>query len=170
MSLTPPLHLNQRYKWQDPSPFSRHDKVLDAVLKSPQNPEFCVFRCSQRPPKMRLVALFFVLHFCLAVESLNASSTISLFYEKRGPHPFPLPDCPAGARLCDFFNGAYCYNTTAGDSCCEDGSGKFLFFVVSCTCADIAPGICSGGLQCGTGLAANRCCEVVRQKLQQEPQ
>lgn len=33
------------------------------------------------------------------------------------------PDCPEGARLCDAFNGAHCFNQKAGDQCCDDGSG-----------------------------------------------
>jgi len=52
--------------------------------------------------------------------------------------------CPPGSDLCIYLAAAGCVNLTAGDTCCIDGSG-----------------ICSGGLECGTGVAASRCCEIV---------
>lgn len=86
----------------------------------------CMCRYLWGPINMRLVALLFILYLCLTVRSLDTSNIPLRMYERRGPHSFPLPQCPAGARLCDFFNGAYCYNETAGDSCCGDGTGKSL--------------------------------------------
>ncbi|KAI1623888.1 hypothetical protein EDD37DRAFT_443291 [Exophiala viscosa] len=55
----------------------------------------------------------------------------------------PDNTCPIGGNLCVYFAGASCVNVTAGDTCCIDGSG-----------------VCSGGFECGTGVAASRCCEV----------
>ncbi len=55
---------------------------------------------------------------------LTASNATMLIHERRVPHQLPLPDCPTGTQLCDFFIGAYCYNATAGDNCCDDGSGR----------------------------------------------
>lgn len=35
-----------------------------------------------------------------------------------------FPECPQGTRLCDIRNGAFCFNSTNGGVCCEDGSGQ----------------------------------------------
>ncbi|EXJ79467.1 hypothetical protein A1O3_08969 [Capronia epimyces CBS 606.96] len=51
-------------------------------------------------------------------------------------------DCPAGSSLCVYFSGESCVDTSVGDVCCADGSG-----------------VCSGGFQCGTGVAAALCCQ-----------
>ncbi|KAK5033461.1 hypothetical protein LTS07_003765 [Exophiala sideris] len=52
------------------------------------------------------------------------------------------PNCAAGNFLCVYFAGQSCINQNGGDTCCADGSG-----------------ICSNGFECGTGVAAGRCCQ-----------
>ncbi|KAI1614892.1 hypothetical protein EDD37DRAFT_404036 [Exophiala viscosa] len=59
---------------------------------------------------------------------------------KRGSAP--TPTCATGNFLCVYFAGQSCINVNGGDTCCVDGSG-----------------ICSNGFECGTGVAAGRCCQ-----------
>lgn len=73
---------------------------------------------------MRISTLFTVAYLLLCLTLIHAKNLSQPSYPKRGAHPFPLPSCPTGARLCDFFNGAYCFNPSVGDSCCGDGSGE----------------------------------------------
>ncbi len=70
--------------------------------------------------------------------------------------------CPSGSDLCIYLAAAGCVNLTAGDTCCIDGSGNSALGLASPRDWLTSPlGICSGGLECGTGVAASRCCEIV---------
>lgn len=78
--------------------------------------------------------------------------------------------CPNGSSLCLYLAGAGCVNSTAGDTCCVDGSGILFFLACSTLSAkNSSLGICSGGLQCGTGVALSRCCEVVSAQNEEKP-
>lgn len=46
-----------------------------------------------------------------------------------------FPTCPDGARLCDAFDGAHCFNQAVGDRCCDDGSGMLSHI----SCALVTP-------------------------------
>lgn len=79
---------------------------------------------SRTSTSMRVASLSTVTCLSLYFPLLHANNLSEPTQLKRGAHPFPLPSCSVGARLCDFFNGAYCFDPGAGDSCCDDGSGK----------------------------------------------
>ena len=77
---------------------------------------------------MKLPILLITLPLFLSAAQLDARNALMMARQNLGPHPFPLPECPAGARLCDFFNGAYCFSSNGTDTCCDDGSGKLGCF------------------------------------------